>query len=65
MCLLQKSGYRDEDRIKLEAFRLECEEAVDTAKRDYVRKLGNRLNDSSSFSKSYWKIIKRVMNKSC
>ena len=34
------------------------------AKRDYVTKLGNKLNSPATTSKSYWKIVNRVMNKS-
>ena len=34
------------------------------AKSDNITKLGDKLNDSATTSKSYWKIVNRVMNKS-
>ena len=36
---------------------------VEKAKSDYLRDLGNKLNDPNTSQKSYWKIINRVMNK--
>ena len=60
----KKNGYSDDDRVRLESFRSECKKAVDAAKHDYVTKLGNKLNNPTSNSKSYWKIVNRVMNKS-
>ena len=43
----KKHGYRDEDKTRLEAFREECKEAVNKSKEDYVKKLGNKVNDPS------------------
>ena len=47
----------------LDTFRMECQEAVGTAKMTYLKNLGNKVNGPSTTQKSYWKIINRVMNK--
>ena len=59
----KKHGYRDEDKIRLEVFREECKEAVESSKLSYITNLGNKVNDPSTTQKCYWKIINRVMNK--
>ena len=56
-------GYKMDDKIRLDTFRQECQEAVAKAKTDYLNNLGNKLNDPNTSQKSYWKIINRVMNK--
>ena len=43
---------------------MECQHAVETAKLNYLKNLGNKVNDPATSQKSYWKIINRVMNKS-
>ena len=58
-----KHGYKTEDKIRLDAFREECKQAVENKKINYLTNLGNKLNDPSTSCKSYWKIIHRVMNK--
>ena len=57
-------GYNDEDKVRLDSFRNECQEAVEKAKTDYLKNLGNKLKDPNTSQKSYWKIINKVMNKS-
>ena len=47
----------------MDTFRKECQDAVEKAKTDYLKILGNKLNDPSTSQKSYWKIINKVMNK--
>ena len=42
---------------------MECRQAVETSKLNYLKNLGNKVNDPSISQKSYWKIINRVMNK--
>ena len=59
----KKHGYKNEDNVRLATFRLECQHAVETAKLNYLKNLGNKVNDPSTFQKTYWKIINRVMNK--
>ena len=36
---------------------------MNKSKEEYVKKLGNKVNDPSTSQKCYWKIINRVMNK--
>ena len=59
----KKHGYKDEDKLRLETFRAECKEAVESAKVSYLANLGSKLNEPGTTSKNYWKIIHRVMNK--
>ena len=59
----KRHGYKDGDRLRLDAFRAECQTAVETAKITYTRNLRNKLNGTNSSPKSYWKIINRVINK--
>ena len=50
-------------KMRLDAFRIECQQAVETAKLSYITNLGNNVNNPGTSQKSYWKIINRVMNK--
>ena len=59
----QRHGYKDEDKLRLDAFRTECKEAVESAKLSNLANLGSKLNEPGTTSKKYWKIIHRVMNK--
>ena len=59
----KKHGYQVEDKLRLDTFRNECQEAVEKAKTLYLKNFGNKLNDPNTTQKSYWKIINRVMNK--
>ena len=59
----KKHGYREEDKATLEALRTECKESIETAKKLYLKKLADSLNDATTTPKSYWKIIYRIMNK--
>ena len=56
----KRHGYQDDDKARLVTFRGECQQAVENAK---STNLGNKVNDSNTSQKSYWKIISRVMNK--
>ena len=58
----KKHRYKEEDKVRHHAFRIECHKAVETAKLTYLKNLGNKVNDPSTSQKSYWKIINRVMN---
>ena len=51
------------DKYRLDAFRIECQQAVESAKLTYLTTIGNKVNDPNISQKSYWKIINRVMNK--
>ena len=59
----KKNGYKLQDKDRLEKFRNDCQEAVESAKHNYILNLGNKLNDTNTTPKAYWKIINRVMNK--
>ena len=59
----KKHGYKKEDKDRLDIFRMECRQAVETTKLNYLKNLGNKVNDPSISQKSYWKIIIRVLNK--
>ena len=59
----KRHGYKAQDKIRLDAFRIECQQAVETAKLYYLTNLGHKVNDPVTSQKSYWKIINRVMNK--
>ena len=58
----RRGGYKPEVKVRLEAFRTECQEAVEAAKRNYLLNLGNKLDNRHTSPKAYWKIIHRVMN---
>ena len=59
----KKHGYKLEDKARLEIFRKEWQEAVETAKLSYLTNMGKKLNNPNTSRKSYWKIINKVMNK--
>ena len=59
----KKPRYKNEDRVRLDAFRVECQNAVGAAKLSYLTNMGNKVNDSGTSQRSYWTIINRVMNK--
>ena len=56
-------GYKLEDKVKLDNFRKEWQEAVENAKLTYLANMGKKLNNPNTSQKSYWKIINKVMNK--
>ena len=59
----KRHGYKLEDKVRLDNFHKECQEAVETAKLTYLTNMGEKLNNPNTSQKSYWKIIKKVMNK--
>ena len=59
----KKHRYKDEDKVRIDAFRTECQNVVETAKLTYLKNLGHKVNDLSTSQKAYWKIINIVMNK--
>ena len=59
----KRHGYKAEDKVRLDAFRIECQQTVEMAKMSYLANLGDKLNCANTSQKSYWKIINRVMNK--
>ena len=59
----KKHGYKTEDKVRLEVFRIECQLAVETPKLSYLMNLGNKANNPNASQKSFRKIINRLMNK--
>ena len=56
-------GSKAEDKVRLDAFRIECQQAVESGKLSYLTNFANKVNNPGASQKSYWKIINRVMNK--
>ena len=56
----KKHRYKEEDKVRLEVFRIECQQAVESAKQCYFTNLGMIL---ALHKKSNWKIINGVMNR--
>ena len=54
----KKHEYKDKDKIRLEAFRTECKEAVRLSKLSYLSNLGYKLNDPGTTSKNYCRAVK-------
>ena len=59
----KRHGYTPVDKVRLDNFRKECQEAVENAKLNYLTNMGNKLNNPNTSQKAYWKIINKVMNK--
>ena len=59
----KRHGYKAEDKVRLDAFRIECQEAVEIVKFSYLTNLGNKVNNPGTSQTSYWKIINRIMKK--
>ena len=59
----KRHGYKVEDKVRLDAFRSECQQEVERAKLSYLKNLGNKVNDPDTSQKVYWKIINKVMYK--
>ena len=59
----KRHGYKAEDIVRLDAFRIKCQQAGETAKLSYLTNLGHKVNSPGISPKSYWKIINRVMTK--
>ena len=59
----KRHGYNDEDKVRLDNFRIECQQAVENAKLSHLTNLGNKVKDPNISQKTYWKIINSVMNK--
>ena len=39
----KRHGYREEEQVRLDTFRKECQEAVESAKQSYLSNLGSKL----------------------
>ena len=47
--------YKEEDKVRLVVFRIECQKAVETAKSSYITNMGNKVNEPGTSQKSYCK----------
>ena len=47
----KKHRYNDEEKVRLDAFRTECQKTVETAKSTHFKNLGNKVNDPSTSQK--------------
>ena len=56
-------GQEEDDKIKLTDATNNVSELITTAKESYFEKLGHKLNDPRTSSKTYWSILKRFLNK--
>ena len=41
----KRHGYITEDKVRLDTFRIECQQAVEAAKLSYLTNLGNKVNN--------------------
>ena len=60
----KRHGYQQNDKVRLDNFRLECQQAVENAKNEYLTNLGNKLHNRHTSGKIYWKMLNKVINKS-
>ena len=49
----KRHGYKAEDKVRIDGFRIECQQAVETAKLSYLTNLGNKVNSPGTSQKSY------------
>ena len=59
----KRHGYKEEDKSRVDAIRIEYQKAVENAKSSYLSLMGDKDNKPGTSQKSYWKIINRIMNK--
>ena len=59
----KKHGYLDDDKRRLDEFRVEIKAIIKTVKEGYLKKIGSDLADPHVGQKCYWKIVNRIMNK--
>ena len=48
----KKHRYNEEDKVRLEVFRIECQKAVETAELSYLTNMGNKVNDPGTSQKA-------------
>ena len=58
-----KNGFKNEDKLKLNAKQKACSSAISEAKELYLVNEGNKLNDPLLGPKRYWSILNRFLNK--
>ena len=53
----KKHGYKREDMDRLDTFRMECQQAVESAKLTYLKNLGDKVNDPVLLKNLIWKFL--------
>ena len=51
------------DRISLDLYRKECNDAIEKSKNNYLLNLGNKMVGKNIGQKAYWKIVNNLLNK--
>ena len=59
----KKHGYKPEDKKRLDSYRDERTNSIDSSKGSYLKQLGLNLADPKTSTKADWKIMNRVLNK--
>ena len=59
----RKNGFKNEDKIVLDKFRVECSEAIHNTRENYLKKQGEKLADPKTAQKTYWKILNSFLSK--
>ena len=58
----KKHRYKEEDKVRLEVFHIECQKAVETAELSYLRNMRYKVNNPGTSQKSIGR-LSIVMNK--
>ena len=60
---VKKYGYRADDKIRVDNFLEECNNAILAAKEKFLCELGGKLSNPTTGQKLYWKVINQLLNK--
>ena len=53
----RNNGFKTEDKVILDACRVECSQEINDAKTAYLTNQGAKLADPTLSQKAYWKIL--------
>jgi len=59
----KRHGFKQADKLRVDAFREECQDAIKVEKEKHLNYLGSKLASKETSKKLYWKIINKIMNK--
>ena len=59
----KNNGFREIDKEILDLSRKECAEAIEKSKHNYLLQLGEKLAETQTGQKTYWKIVNNLLNK--
>ena len=59
----KRNGFNADDKDKVDKFRDECFQAINTSKQNYLIDLGNKLIDKTTGRTAYCKIVNNLLNK--